>query len=128
MRNYISLAVIFGLAAFICNDIEDTLAHHYEQSVFFEGSNSFWNPAWERVKPIAEANPWLPRWTYDGWHLIKVFRQHFLFAAFFFVILIWNRAYVGEVKWMPVYVKWAAIYHVIVWLMHIAFYDYLFLA
>ena len=81
---YFILALIFLCLAFVCNDIEDTLAHHYTNSIFYDGDQSFWNPSWDRIEPIAEMYPALPRCFYDGWHLIKIFRQIFGYLALWF--------------------------------------------
>ena len=125
--NWIYAVIIALFTMLICNDIEDTLVHHYEQSVFYDGPESFWNPSYERVGPIAEQFPWLPRFTYDGWHLIKIIRQHFMFFVLFGISMAWFTKELGQGEWLKWYFIYAAIWHIIIWCLHWIFYDNLLL-
>ena len=125
--NWFIIGFVALLLALVCNDIEDTLAHHYEQSVFYNGFDSFWNPSYERIGPIEKEWPYLPRFTYDGWHLIKVIRQHLFFLWFAAIAMANQIASTGNTKWLKYYLIYAAIWHSAIWLVHFIFYDNLLL-
>jgi hypothetical protein len=82
--------------AFALNSYEDTLAHHYDVSIFAElGHDSYWYPDWTRkyesLDPLVRKGWWIfdyPAWIYDGWHLIKIFRYLFYFYSLWFIFII----------------------------------------
>jgi hypothetical protein len=62
------------LAGFFCA-VMDTLAHHWDSSVFMDKDTPFWNPLHkdnDKVKRIFG-------WPMDAWHIAK---SLFLFCAF----------------------------------------------
>lgn len=107
----IIFAVILILIAIICNDIEDTLAHHYEESIFNPGTvenpdySSFWYPDWTRkYNPDGSRQTWfnirtrsefinlflqIPAWIFDGWHFTKFIRQNAIANAIY-LFLPWS--------------------------------------
>lgn len=102
MNTYKTYRYLFmvGLAmivmAIIANDVEDTLVHHYDRSVFAPlGHDSYWYPDWTRK--YVDGDPekgrisvWIfpvPAFMFDAWHLIKVIRQALWFHGLWCVAL-----------------------------------------
>ena len=97
MKYYLAIlcSIYFCIfAAFICNDAEDTIAHHYEDSIFDHGRDSYWYLDWTRK--YIDGDPakgrkkiWIipiPAWYFDGWHLFKILRWIMIANALY---LIW---------------------------------------
>lgn len=96
MTRRIVLAFIFFACSVGLNDVEDTLVHHYDTSVFAEnGHDSFWYPDWTRKyvdgDPDKGRKKWLgleiPALFFDGWHLVKVVRQWAMLTSLFFLFI-----------------------------------------
>ena len=119
---------------FFCNDIEDTISHHYEKSIFqdcdyfkTDYTRKYINgdPAQGRKKiwfiPI-------PAFIYDGWHLTKLIRQFIFFNLIFFA---WYRRTYHFYKWryFPInkYLIYLGGYIIFVYFTHWLFYDNLLL-
>lgn len=87
----IALVIICLYFAGLCEAAMDTLAHHYEQSIFKKMNPNYWNPA------VSGANKWkngdrtqgerfflsstLLVGVTEGWHLFKMARTLLLFGA-----------------------------------------------
>jgi len=94
---FLLLSIISFLLVIILNDVEDTLAHHYNRSVFWDeqGYESYWYPDWTRK--YVEGDPakgrkkfWvfdIPALMFDGWHLTKAVRQYFMINAYAFILI-----------------------------------------
>lgn len=106
MRNWLSqnlfivLAGVCILLSLVCNDIEDTVVHHYERSIFYTGKCTY-NDGTCHNKAYIDNDPSkpyryftifgkkidIPKWYYDAWHLIKIIREWLIVTALFFMWL-----------------------------------------
>jgi len=131
MKKILCLSALCFLASLICNDIEDTLVHHYSESIFDQGFESFWNPEWARVEWYREYTS-LPSYTYDGWHLVKIIRQLFLGLG---IYLVWLGTYEnprGYPRRVATYhriitlILWLIVWGCVIYLSHWLLYGNLF--
>ena len=128
---YPLIAVVCLLIAFALNSYEDTLAHHYEVSIFAElGKDSYWYPDWtrkyENIETLERKGFWIfyyPAWVYDGWHLIKLFRYLFYFYTLWFIFISnTKKEKLWKLHWALLGTYW------LFWsLTHLIFYNHLLL-
>jgi hypothetical protein len=84
----VTLLVIAGF----CEAVMDTLAHHFEDSVFSGLNKNWWNPVYSGSNkwkngdksqgPKRFLSTTLLVGFYDGWHLFKMFRTLSIFMSF----------------------------------------------
>jgi hypothetical protein len=74
---YFLLIIACFLGSLICNDVEDALAHDYENTIFYCGDDCFWEPSNKEESLYAW---WVPKWYYDGWHFVKTIRQWLIYV------------------------------------------------
>jgi len=85
LKNFVSqnlfliLAVMCIMAALVCNDVEDTLVHHYKISRFYDYDCSYWdgNCQGKEVGVYWNIFGWkIQVWKFwvDAWHLFKIIR------------------------------------------------------
>lgn len=102
---YILLILLLWCISIIFNDIEDSLAHHYKDSVFDWLPKHIWlskymmdpNDTWKRkyvMLPAGRDNEYksgrkkffgiiIPAFFFDGWHGAKIIRQIFQFLTIY---------------------------------------------
>ena len=66
----VAIALVLVFIAAASNAVMDTLAHHYNKSVFLGLDEKFWKPgvSWRRKYEISR---WIPDSLSDGWHIFK---------------------------------------------------------
>lgn len=77
----IILSIVSFVLAAVANAVMDTLAHHYNQSIFASWKASFWNPKYSWANKYKNLDPeqgpkfWGSTTVFvfltDGWHLAK---------------------------------------------------------
>jgi hypothetical protein len=148
MKKLIIVAICFILIL-ILNDLEDTLVHHYDVSIFAPlGHGSYFYPDWTRKYISGDSaqgriSIWfipVPAMFFDAWHLFKVLREAMggiILFIFLFIIfreeLYWDER--GNwTLWFwasrhPVtcFIIFMLVYGLFVWGMHELFYGQLLL-
>jgi len=84
------MSILFFILASICNAVIDTLAHHYDTSVFVKLNRQFWDASisWENKyyieikdgKKIYIAKTGIV-WFTDAWHIFKSLMIVFICAS-----------------------------------------------
>lgn len=127
----------FLLLSLICNDVEDTLVHHYDTSIFAGfGHDSYFYPDWTRLYhngDPAQGKTFIGQWMpflVCGWHGFKIVRQFSLGTVL--LILIWvlseNQVLYGwGRKWWIFYFSYMGLWFLVIFLLHRITYGYLFL-
>jgi hypothetical protein len=93
---WIALILLLWIISIVFNDIEDSLAHHYKDTVFdwlpkhtwfswyMQGSGDVWkrkyNEDGTRKKFLGII---LPAFVFDGWHGAKIIRQFFQYLTIY---------------------------------------------
>ena len=83
------ISLIFIVLEGFFDSVKDTLAHHYDTSVFQDLDDTFWDPSvsWKR-------DDWLPDWIpdalTDGWHIAKLFDICSFLLTVVFYNPMWN--------------------------------------
>ena len=96
LKKYLFLSIFFLLFSMSIDDVQDTLVHHYDRSVFAE--NSFMYPDWTRKYVDGKVElgrktflgVTIPAAFFDGWHLLKLVRYLFIYFAVWFMYLAYN--------------------------------------
>ena len=132
------LSILSFMIAIALNDIEDTLVHHYDRSVFAPlGHSSYWYPDWTRKYVDGDWTKgrkeiWfidIPAFFYDGWHLVKVIRQYFTINALALMLLgfgFYSQTYSNKSARSD-YIKLLIYASILIWLSHIILYEELFI-
>lgn len=112
--------IIFLILACICNSIMDTLAHHYEKSIFNNFNPKWWNPniSWYNHKNNNKYIEFMLStvliYITDAWHFFKILTILFslLFAmtdpnlSLCWYLIIWGIIfevfynYIWVIKWL----------------------------
>lgn len=119
------------------NDVEDTLAHHYKTSIFWDeqGFDSYWYPDWTRA--YVDGDPAkgrkkilgiaIPNIFFDGWHLCKLARNFLTISLCLFLLFAlhlnynpyYRRFIIGE------YLRYLLYGSLYLYLSHMLFYDFI---
>jgi hypothetical protein len=137
----LTAVIVFLLLAIAFNALEDTLVHHYDSSVFAGlGHDSYWFPDWTRAYvngDPAQGHRWMAyipggRMFVDGWHLAKNLRWWMIGNMLFMMLLIFECERVISLwyqlnswKIIKYYFFFMMAYFGIVYLIHVAFYDWI---
>lgn len=98
------IALICFLIVGVCKAVSDTLADHYEQSVFVKWNPWFWNKkiswinkyrydAQKQLKPKFPFSTTALVFLTDGWHLFNMIGHIFIFAGILALIFLTPNIY-----------------------------------